>query len=252
LAARLSWTKAIMNFDINVLLVDDDTAITELLGPYLARFGFRAFPAANGDEMKQCLQRERIDVVVLDLMLPGLDGLALAQALRSRSRIPIVILSARCDLANRVVGLEVGADDFLAKPFNPRELAARLRAVLRRGATYNTRARGEGSLVHFSGWTLDRDERRLQSPRGVAIHLSNAEYQLLQAFLRAPQRVVSREQLMEQVGGRARSNAQRSIDQLVSSLRQKLGVGGAIEPLIRTVHGEGYRFDARPESRAAA
>jgi DNA-binding response OmpR family regulator len=151
-----------------------------------------------------------------------------------------------------VIGLEVGADDFLGKPFNPRELAARLRAVLRRGATCNTRARAEGSVVHFCGWTLDRDERRLQSPRGVAIHLSNAEYQLLQAFLRAPQRVVSREQLMEQVGGRARSNAERSIDQLVSRLRQKLGVGGLIEPLIRTVHGEGYRFDARPESRAAA
>jgi two-component system OmpR family response regulator len=239
-----------MNLEVNVLLVDDDTEITDLLGPYLARFGFRAFPAANADEMRRCLLRERIDVVVLDLMLPGADGLALARALRAGSRVPIVILSARCDLTNRVIGLEVGADDFLGKPFNPRELAARLRAVLRRGAT--PRPRGEGSVVHFSGWTLDRDERRLQSPRGVAIHLSNAEYQLLQAFLRTPQRVVSRERLMEQVGGRARSNAERSIDQLVSSLRQKLGVGGAIEPLIRTVHSEGYCFDARPESRAAA
>jgi two-component system, OmpR family, response regulator len=241
-----------MTFQFNALLVDDDTEITELLGPYLARFGFRAFSAANGDEMRRCLQRERIDVVVLDLMLPGVDGLALAQGLRSHSGIPILILSARCDLANRVVGLQAGADDFLGKPFNPRELAARLRAVLRRGATCNTHARGDGSVVHFSGWTLDRDERRLQSPRGVAIHLSNAEYQLLHVFLCAPQRVVSRERLMEQVGSRARPNAERSIDQLVSSLRQKLGVGGAIGPLIRTVHGEGYCFDARPESRAAA
>jgi two-component system OmpR family response regulator len=142
-------------------------------------------------------------------------------------------------------------DDFLSKPFDPRELVARLRTVLRRAAPCSARARGDAGVVHFSGWTLNRDDRRLQSPRGVAVQLSNAEYQLLQAFLHAPQRVVSREQLMERARGRTLAPADRSIDLLVSRLRQKLRVGDGTDPLICTVHGEGYRFDARPQFRAA-
>ena len=236
----------------HILVVDDDPEITELLCAYLARFGLRAFAAADGQQMRLCLQRERIDLVVLDLMLPGEDGLTLAHEVRAGSAIPIIMLSARCEAADRVVGLEFGADDYLGKPFDPRELVARLRAVLRRASAGCAGTRGEGTRVSFGGWTLDRDERRLQSPHGVAVQLSNAEYQLLQVFLRAPQRVVSREQLMEQARGRALSHAERSIDLLVSRLRQKLDAGSDGGPLICTVRGEGYRFEARPESRVAA
>lgn len=231
-----------------LLVVDDDEEMTALLCRYLARFGFDARAARDGVSMRAALAARMPDLVVLDLMLPGDDGLSLAQALRAASQVPIVILSARADAADRVVALEVGADDFIAKPFDPRELVARIKAVLRRSveAPAARRVPSADDVVRFDGWSLERAERLLTSPTGLAVPLSHAEYQLLVALLRAPRRVVSREHLMAQACGRPRQDATRNIDMLVSRLRQKLQDGsGEADALIRTVRGAGYLLDAR-------
>jgi two-component system, OmpR family, response regulator len=229
----------------NILVVDDDEDIITLLCAYLARFDFNAIAARDGAEMQRELDRNNIDLVVLDLMLPGVDGLTLAKTLRQRSRIPIIMLTAHSSPADRVVGLEVGADDYLGKPFEPRELVARIKTVLRRAGDAAAPAEVAGDVVRFDGWQFDRHERRLQSPRGLVVPLSNAEYQLLNAFLRAPRRVVSRDQLMAQARGRSSEVIGRSIDLLVSRLRHKLlDTPGAAE-LIKTVRGAGYVFDAQ-------
>ena len=232
-----------------ILVVDDDQDITQLLCAYLTRFGFVTHSAADGAEMQQKLQAQRVDLVVLDLMLPGDDGLALARALRQRSRMPIIMLTARGSATDRVVGLEMGADDYMSKPFEPRELVARIHSVLRRSAAQAAPVAAPASVVAFDGWQLQRDERRLTSPRGQLVPLSNAEFQLLNAFLKAPRRVVSREQLAEQARGRSLDGLGRSIDLLVSRLRQKLAQHqpslGADAELIKTVRGAGYLFTAR-------
>jgi len=231
----------------NILVVDDDEDIISLLCAYLARFGFNAISACDGTEMQTQLDRHAVDLVVLDLMLPGVDGLALAQALRAGSRIPIIMLTAHCTPADRVVGLEVGADDYIGKPFEPRELVARIKTVLRRAGERGVAAPAEvaANVVHFDGWQLDRHERRLQSPRGLVVPLSNAEFQLLNAFLRAPRRVFSRDQLLTQARGRSNETIGRSIDLLVSRLRHKLLDAPDAADLIKTVRGAGYVFDAQ-------
>jgi two-component system, OmpR family, response regulator len=231
----------------SILVVDDDEGITSLLCAYLARFGFETYVAADGVEMKRRLDAHRIDLVVLDLMLPGVDGLALAHELRAGSRIPIIMLTARCDPADRVVGLEMGADDYMSKPFEPRELVARIQTVLRRSGAPRGEATQEADtdVIRFAGWTLQRSERRLRSPKGLVVPLSNAEYQLLSAFLNAPRRVVSRDYLMAQARGRTMDGFERSIDLLVSRLRQKLIDDSGAAALIKTVRGAGYLFDAQ-------
>jgi two-component system, OmpR family, response regulator len=238
----------------NILVVDDDEDLIRLLCAYLARFGLNALAAHDGGEMQQQLNRHAVDLVVLDLMLPGADGLTLAQALRASSRIPIIMLTAHCTPADRVVGLEMGADDYIGKPFEPRELVARIKTVLRRVGAPNAAAPAElaGSRVHFDGWQLDREARRLQSPRGLIVPLSNAEFHLLNAFLRAPRRVVSRDQLMAQARGRPDEVIGRSIDLLVSRLRHKLLDAPDAAELIKTVRGAGYVFDAQSVQGAAA
>jgi len=230
----------------SVLVVDDDPGITTLLRAYLARFGFEVHVAASGVEMRRQLAAHPVDLVVLDLTLPDTDGLTLARELRAASRIAIIMLTARCDPADRIIGLESGADDYVGKPFEPRELVARIHTVLwrsdaRRDATVHAVS---ADVIHFAGWTLQRSERRLTSPSGRLISLSNAEYQLLSAFLRAPRRVVSRDDLMAQARGRSMDGVERSIDLLVSRLRQKLGDGANAAALIKTVRGAGYLFDA--------
>jgi len=232
----------------HILVVDDDEGITALLCDYLRRFGFVTHAAADGEAMQRQLDAHAIALVVLDLMLPGVDGLTLAHALRTRSRIPIIMLSARGSLADRVVGLEMGADDYMSKPFEPRELVARIQTVLRRAGAARPADDAQLGVVSFDGWELRREERLLISPSGMAVPLSNAEFLLLTAFLQAPRRVVSRDHLMSQARGRAMDGTERSIDLLVSRLRQKLsdrtdpseGVG---QSLIRTVRGAGYMFD---------
>jgi len=231
----------------SILVVDDDEGITGLLCAYLARFGFQAHAAGDGAAMRRVLDAQRIDLVVLDLMLPGASGLALARALRAGSRIPIIMLSACANPADRVVGLEMGADDYMSKPFEPRELVARIKTVLRRAEALPMEMPAQvfADVVRFDGWELQRSERRLTSPKGLVVPLSNAEYQLLSAFLKAPRRVVSRDQLMAQARGRVMDSLDRSIDLLVSRLRQKLLDDPGAAHLIKTVRGAGYVFDAQ-------
>jgi two-component system OmpR family response regulator len=242
-----------MNPAPKILVVDDDDGITSLLCGYLARFGFTAHAAADGPQMQRHLDAHHVDLVVLDLMLPGIDGLSLAHALRAGSRIPIIMLTARCTAADRVVGLEMGADDYVSKPFEPRELVARIQSVLRRASgPRGSEAPAAADVVHFDGWQLQRNERLLTSPKGLVVPLSNAEYQLLTTFLKAPRRVVSRDHLMAQARGRAMEAFDRSIDLLVSRLRHKLADDAGTAALIKTVRGAGYMFDVRSVQGQAA
>ena len=229
---------------IRALLVDDDEPIRELLCGYLARFNIEARGVADGAGMRQALVEENFDVVVLDLMLPGEDGLSLCRYLRSESDIPILMLTARCEPADRIIGLELGADDYMAKPFEPRELVARIQTILRR--VRGDEARNEPrAQVRFDQWRLDSVLRQLHSPDGLVVPLSNAEFRLLWVFLERPRRVLNRELLLDAARGRAIEAFDRSIDLLVSRLRQKLGDDPRSPRLIKTVRGEGYLFDVR-------
>ncbi|MCL6692517.1 response regulator [Pseudomonas sp. R3.Fl] len=229
---------------IRALLVDDDEPIRELLCGYLARFNIEARGVADGAGMRQALAEENFDVVVLDLMLPGEDGLSLCRYLRSESDIPILMLTARCEPADRIIGLELGADDYMAKPFEPRELVARIQTILRR--VRGDEARNEPrAQVRFDQWRLDSVLRQLHSPDGLVVPLSNAEFRLLWVFLERPRRVLNRELLLDAARGRAIEAFDRSIDLLVSRLRQKLGDDPRSPRLIKTVRGEGYLFDVR-------
>ena len=229
---------------IRALLVDDDEPIRELLCGYLARFNIEARGVADGAGMRQALAEENFDVVVLDLMLPGEDGLSLCRYLRSESDIPILMLTARCEPAGRIIGLELGADDYMAKPFEPRELVARIQTILRR--VRGDEGRNEPrAQVRFDQWRLDSVLRQLHSPDGLVVPLSNAEFRLLWVFLERPRRVLNRELLLDAARGRAIEAFDRSIDLLVSRLRQKLGDDPRSPRLIKTVRGEGYLFDVR-------
>ena len=230
-----------------ILVVDDDASITSLLRDYLARFDFGTHAASDGASMHEQLARQPIDLVVLDLMLPGTDGLTLARELRQRSSVPIIMLTARAAAVERVVGLELGADDYMAKPFEPRELVARIQTVLRRSVARNDPDESDpySWIVRFDGWLLHRQQRRLTSPTGLVVQLSNAEFSLLTTFLNAPRKVLARDELMEQARGRAMDCFERSIDLLVSRLRQKLVGQEGAAPLIKTVRGVGYVLDAQ-------
>ena len=224
------------------LIVDDDVPIRELLCDYLARFSIKCRGVTDGNEMRLALEEENFDVIVLDLMLPGEDGLSLCRWLRSTSNIPILMLTARCEPTDRIIGLELGADDYMAKPFEPRELVARIQTVLRR--VRDDRA-DERSIVRFDNWRLNNVMRQLTAADGLVVPLSNAEFRLLRVFLERPRRVLSREQLLDAARGRSIEAFDRSIDLLVSRLRQKLGDDPKNPQLIKTVRGEGYLFDAR-------
>ena len=225
----------------HVLIVDDDAEIRTLLGTYLTRNGLKATAVGDGKAMWQALQAGRFDLVVLDLMLPGDDGLTLCRDLRSRSELPVIMLTARGDETDRVVGLEMGADDYVAKPFSPRELLARIKAVLKRARSLppNMRPDADRELL-FAGWRLDTVHRQLVSPHGVAASLGGAEYRLLRIFLAHPNRVLNRDQLVELTQGREADPLDRSIDVQVSRLRYRLGDDPKNPRLIKTVRGEGY------------
>ena len=234
-----------MNHRPHILVVDDDQDITTLLSDYLERFGFTVHTAGDGVGMREQIARQAMDMVVLDVMLPGADGLSLAREMRQHSRVPIIMLTARTGTHDRVVGLELGADDYMGKPFEPRELVARINTVLRRTPASRDGPSGDEGVVRFDGWELRRDERRLTSPDGLVVPLSNAEYRLLTTFLSMPRRIFSRDQLMERARGRSMENFERSIDLLVSRLRQKLSDDPRAPSMIRTVRGAGYVFDVR-------
>ena len=227
-----------------ILLVDDDPEIRQLIGDFLAQHGFRVATAANGAEMDRLIAAERPALVVLDLMLPGEDGLAICRRL-SAARIRVIMLSALGEETDRVVGLELGADDYLPKPCSPRELLARIRAVLRRQEGAEPSA---SALYRFAGWSFDPRRRELSSPGGVAVALSSGEFRLLSAFLERPLRVLSRDQLLDFARGPSAEVFDRAIDVQVSRLRKKLADHGGAD-LIVTVRSEGYMFAVRPVLR---
>ncbi len=227
-----------------VLIVDDDDAIRSGLTEVFARAGFRVDSAADAAAMDRALDARGADLVVLDLMMPGEDGLSAARRLAARGWPPVIMLSALGDDADRIVGLEVGADDYLAKPCNPRELIARARAVLRRARDASARRSG-GEAMRFAGFKLDFARRELIDPDGVLVALSTGEFRLLRAFAEHPQRVLTREQLLDYAFSSDAEVFDRAVDVQVSRLRKKLERPGQGD-LIRTVRGEGYLFAAKP------
>ena len=224
-----------------ILIVDDDAEIRTLLQRYLEKNGLRATAVADGRAMRQALERGTYDLVVLDVMLPGDDGFTLCRELRARSDIPIVMLTARGEEMDRVVGLEMGADDYVPKPFSARELLARIKVILRRARSLprNLQPEEEHS-IRFGAWTLDTVHRHLVSPTGVITPIGGAEYRLLRIFVAHPNRVLTRDQLVELTQGREADALDRSIDVQVSRLRRRLGDHAEQAVMIKTVRGEGY------------
>ena len=246
---------------INCLIVDDDPALRELVGDHLTRYGLIARLADSAAAMRRELQRGGIDIVLLDLMLPDGDGIELCRDLRMHSKMPVIMLTAQGDPISRVLGLEMGADDYVAKPFEPRELLARIHALMRRSSGALAAAPGEtgtpegqaqprfepnGAPVTrgFGGWQIDWRNRMLISPEGIGLSLSNVEYRLLAAFAEHPGEVLSRGQLVEMTRSAANESNERSIDLAVSRLRAKLRESLENPQFIRTVRGRGYQFTA--------
>jgi two-component system OmpR family response regulator len=234
----------------HILVVEDDREIARLVGRYLSANGCRASLAGDGREMARVLAASRIDLVILDVMLPGEDGLELCRRLRSASDLPIVMLTAKGDDVDRIVGLEMGADDYLAKPFNPRELLARVRAVLRRtGVGKHSAAGRDARVLTFVGWRLDRGLRELAAPDGTKVTLTSAEFDLLAALCERSGRILSRDQLLDLTQGRAPGSLGRSIDVLISRLRRKIESDPHHPIVIKTVRSGGYLFTPAVEAQ---
>lgn len=232
-----------MDREAHILVVDDDSQVRTLLGQFLRENGYRVTGARDGRDMRETLAGAVIDLIILDLMLPGTSGIDLCRELRKTSSIPVIMLTAKGEDTDRIVGLEVGADDYLPKPFNPRELLARIRAVLRRAASAEPRAAARGGrMITFAGWTLDTLRREVTSPAGVVVDLSGGEYDVLIALVEHPNRILSREQLLELARNRASNPFDRSIDVQISRIRRKLESDASAPPLIKTVRGAGYIF----------
>jgi two-component system, OmpR family, response regulator len=233
----------------HILVVDDDPDICTLVSDFLEKNGFQVSIAMDGKGLQDIMERDVIDLIVLDLMLPDEDGLVLCRNLRSRSNIPVVILSARGGEMDRIIGLEMGADDYLPKPFHPRELLARVKSVLRRSRTLPDDAleSDQHASYHFSGWTLDVPTRQLYSPSGDKIFLSGGEFSLLKVFLNNPNRVLPRDQLLVFSHGREIEPFDRTIDMQVSRLRRRLQDDPKSPSLIKTVRSVGYVFAVRVE-----
>jgi two-component system OmpR family response regulator len=230
----------------HILVVDDDPEIRQLLRTYLEKNGFRVTSVPDGSRMWMALDRSRVDLIVLDLMLPGVDGLELCRTLRARSRIPIIMLTARGDEMDRVLGLEMGADDYLAKPFSARELLARIKVVLRRVRDLPVDALDDTSeRLAFAGWTLDVRTQNLTAPDGVVVALSQAEFRLLRVLLTHPNRALTRDQLLDLTQGREAGPYDRSIDVLIGRLRRRLRDDAKEPSLIKTVRGRGYLLASR-------
>jgi two-component system OmpR family response regulator len=239
-----------VNSSSHVLVVDDDQQIRTGLSRLLREHGFRATLAADGQQLMAALRDSKIDLVLLDVMLPGTDGLELCRRLRDSHDIPVIMLTAVTANADRVIGLELGADDYICKPFDPRELIARIRSVLRRSNALPADTRRQGRGVYaFEDWSLDVVKRVLTSPTGALVDLTTGEFDLLQAFLEHPQRVLTREQLLDIARGRSSVLFDRSIDVQVSRLRRKIEKDPQRPLLIKTVRGGGYLFTAEVSDR---
>jgi two-component system OmpR family response regulator len=233
----------------HILLVEDDREICGLVTRFLQTNDMRVSTAGDGRHMDRVLKDNRIDLIVLDVMLPGEDGLMICRRLRSASQLPVIMLTAKGEEIDRIVGLELGADDYMTKPFSPRELLARIRAVLRRGVATEVEEARSGAILMFDGWRLDPNTRRLHDPDGVRVALTGAECELLLVFCERPRRVLSRDQLIDLTQGRAAAPFERSIDILVSRLRQKMEKEPREPTLIQTIRSGGYMFS--PEVKLA-
>jgi two-component system OmpR family response regulator len=238
---KAAFLRGHVKSDPHILIVDDDGETLSLLTDFLQRRGLRVSVAADGEAMRAAMRRTTVDLVVLDVMLPDADGFHLCRDLRAQSSVPIIMLTAVNETTDRVVGLEIGADDFVPKPFDPRELLARIRAVLRRHDPERARHQSPQSY-RFAGWTLDCARRRLLAPGDVRVELTSAEFNLLQAFVRSAQRVLTRDQLIELSGGETGYSYDRSVDILISRLRRKMEDDPRAPKMIRTVRGGGYQF----------
>jgi two-component system, OmpR family, response regulator len=227
---------------IRLLLVDDELSLREPLAEYLSRQGFVVQQAEDASKARSALIEDTPDLVLLDIMMPGEDGLSLCRHLSEARNIPVILLTARGEATDRIVGLEIGADDYVVKPFEPRELVARIRSVLRRAA--KPPATEEDALYEFEGWRLDPLKRRLTDPEGAVVPISSAEFRLLTAFLAHPRQVLDRDRLLDMVQGREAHLFDRAVDNQVSRLRRKIEQDSRDPKLIQTVWGGGYRFAA--------
>ena len=227
----------------HVLVVDDDQRIRTMLARFLVDHGLRVSQAGSGRELFEVFADARIDVIVLDIMMPGEDGLSLCRRLRADSPVPIILLTAMNTDTDRIIGLEIGADDYVVKPFNPRELLARIRAVTRRMLASSAVPQRQRTAAYcFEGWTLDSSRRTLTSPDGALTDLTSGEFDLLLAFLEHPRRVLNRDQLLDLARGRSSQAYDRSIDVQISRLRRKIEANPQEPAMIKTIRNEGYFF----------
>jgi len=228
----------------HVLVVEDDLEISRLVSRYLRSNDCYVSVSGDGRNMERLLEDSRIDLIVLDLMLPGEDGLSICRRLRTHSQIPVIMLTAKGEDVDRILGLEMGADDYLAKPFNPRELLARIHAVLRRARSAASLSVARARSLTFLGWRIDSALRQLRDPRDVLVAMTSAEFDLLQALCERSGRVLSRDQLLDLTHGRVSGSHERSIDVLVSRLRRKIEADIHNPEIIKTVRSGGYLFAA--------
>jgi len=237
----------------HILIVDDDREIRSLLSDSLTSSGYRVSVAANGAAMMQTLSAARIDLIVLDITMPGEDGLSICRRLRATGTVPIIMLTSMSGEVDRIIGLEVGADDYLPKPFSTRELLARIRAVLRRTAMAPPGSPpGSKRIFEFAGWRLDATRRQLHSPANALVDLRTAEFDLLLALVERPEHVLTRDQLLDLARGRAASAFDRSIDVHISRLRYRIEADPKRPELIQTVRSGGYTFSAPVTMNGAA
>ncbi len=232
-----------MSASLHIVVIDDHKDIRELLVRYLGEHGYRVSSAESAATFWRQLENSAPDLLVLDIMMPGDDGLTLCRELRAKSQIPIIFLTAMAEETDRIVGLEMGADDYLTKPFNPRELLARIKAVMRRTRSLPpTRTAVRAERIHFEDKVLDVGRQEVLGPDGVAVPLSNAEFRLLCVFLERPEVVLSRDQLLDLTSGKSAEVWDRSVDNQVSRLRRKIEDDASQPTLIRTCWGDGYQF----------
>ena len=228
----------------HIAILDDDPEIRSLLEQNLRGAGFEVSTASNGRDLKTILEHQTIDLIVLDLMLPGEDGLTICRELRAESNIPIIMLTAMTHEADRIIGLEMGADDYLTKPFSPRELVARIKATLRRQSMVTTQSEDRRRSAVFEGWKLDVVRRELRDPDDVLVDLTSGEFDLLAALIERPNRLMTRDLLLDITKGRQADVFDRSIDITISRLRQKIEEDPKNPQFIKTVRGKGYIFSA--------
>lgn len=237
------------NRNEHILVVDDDARVRQMLVRYFEDEGYRITAVAGGQAMRDCLQKTAVDIILLDLVLPGgEDGLGLAREIRSRSDVPIIMLTGRDDVVDRIVGLEVGADDYIAKPFHLREVLARLRTVLRRRQPTAPAHGVDGETIYFEGWRLDLARRQLVTAQGTDIMLTTGEFEMLAVLARHPGRVFSRDMLMDLTHGRRLEAFDRTIDAQIARLRKKVERDPKQPSLIKSVRGVGYVFTGKPQA----